>query len=508
MHLLNHHLEFIVTRHVRVVLTIVSIALLPCLAWSQTLFDQVGSTALQSRLGTGTPTGVGVIVMQGEALTGANQYMPNTAGADFTGKTFVDRSGSGAISGHATTVASFFVGNNSGIARGITQINNYKVVGDLSSGDWFGSTYLNFGAGLPVAEPTQRVQNHSWISTGAFDAEALEVHRRYDFALRRDNVLGFVGVNNGAGAVPALLGNTYNGVAVGLTSANSSSGPSTGDVVGRSKPDIVAPLGATSFSTPVVAGAAAILVQTADQLGNSNANRIETLKSVLLSGATKTEFSALAQPWTRTNNGSYVEPLDRRFGAGEVNVNYSHLILTAGQKNGTDLGLDGPMGWDFQTLTTPSETRRYYINVPAGLSVEFSATANWLRRITPTGTGSNVFATSDATLSVVELRLFNTNPDLSLAGLIDSSLSPVDNVQHLYRTDLVPGTTYALELTLAGLPVGQTSDDIGVSWFALVAVPEPQSIITLCVSGCMAAIYGRYRWRRQTTLDTPIDEAA
>ena len=465
-------------------------------AWSQTVFDQVGFSALQSRLGAGMPTGAGVEVMMGEALTGPNQYMPDVSSAQFTGKTLTDRSGSGSVSGHATSVANWFFGNTSGIARGVTAINNYKVAGDLSAGDWFGSTYLNFGAGLPVPEPTQRVQNHSWIATGTFDAALQEIHRRYDYALRRDNVLGVVGVNNGTSTVPPLLGNTYNGIAVGLTSGNSSNGPSTGDVPGRSKPDIVAPLNFTSFATPVVAGAGALLIQTADALGNPSAGRIEVLKSVLLSGATKTEFTSLAQPWNRTNNGSFIEPLDRRFGAGELNIDFSHLILTAGQKNGTDLQLDGPRGWDFPTLNTVAETRTYFINIPDGFSVEFSATANWLRRIDPTGTGSNVFATSDATLSTIELRLFATNPDLTLAALIDSSLSPIDNVQHIYRNDLLPDTTYALELTLAGLPTGQTSEDIGISWIAVVAVPEPQTVLSLSVAGLAVFVFVRRRWLR------------
>ncbi|HMO37316.1 MAG TPA: hypothetical protein PKA06_14860, partial [Gemmatales bacterium] len=82
-------------------------------AWSQTVFDQVGFSALQSRLGAGMPTGAGVEVMMGEALTGPNQYMPDVSSAQFTGKTLTDRSGSGSVSGHATSVANWFFGNTS-----------------------------------------------------------------------------------------------------------------------------------------------------------------------------------------------------------------------------------------------------------------------------------------------------------------------------------------------------------------------------------------------------------
>lgn len=483
---MRHHLKLILA-------LVLSIS---CLSqvMAQTVFDQIGLTDLRNRLGAAAPTGAGVTVMQGEALIGPNQYLPDSSLSDFAGKTFTDQSGGGAISGHATTVGSFFYGNTEGVAPGVTQINNYRVQGNLDAGDWIGPKYLNRGAGLPVAEPTMRVQNHSWIETAAFDSTAQESQRRYDFALRRDNVLGVVGVNNGVSPIPALLGNTYNGIAVGLTSGNSSVGPSTGDVAGRSKPDIVAPMGATSFSTPLVAGAGALLVQTADQLGNPNAGRIETLKSVLLTGATKSEFDSLAQPWTRTNNGSYVEPLDRRFGAGELNINNSHLILTAGQKNGTDLGLDGPLGWDLSTYTANGQTRRYYVNIPNGTNIQLTASATWLRRITPTGTGANLFATSDATLSFVTLQLFDTNPDLSLGALIDSSLSPIDNVQYLFDTGLMSNHTYALEVTLANLPAGQSNEDIAISW--ITAVPEPQTWIS---AGVLSAGLVMVWWRKRSS---------
>lgn len=513
-------------RYARSLLATVAFACCPLSVWSQTLFERIGLSALQSRLGAGAPTGAGVEVMQGEAILlneGPNAYLPNWTQPQMAGKTFIDRSaggilGPGTFSTHATGVGNFFYGTQAGIgvAPGITTINAYRVEQNYDAGDWLGPAYLNFGAGLPVATPSQRVQNHSWIDRGAFGAVEQETTRRYDYALRRDNAIGVVAVDNGT-AFPNLIANSYNSIAVGIFRENppapgqpSSIGPTIGDVPGRSKPDLVAPIDFTSTGAPVVAGSAALLVQTADQMGNPNAGRLETIKSVLLTGATKEPFANLAQPWTRTNNGSYVEPLDRRYGAGQVNVNNSHLILTAGQKNGTDLGLDGPLGWDFQTLTAAGQTRTYYVSIPVGLSVEFSATVDWLRRITPTGTGSNLFATSDATLSTVELRLYNTNPDLSLAGLIDSSISPIDNVQHIYRTDLLTNTTYALQVTLAGMPSGQSSEDIGVSWHALVTVPEPQSIITICVAAVIALGYGRHFYRRRSKLAESllVDETA
>src|SRR4051794_41000717 len=82
----------------------------------QTVFDQIGLTDLRNRLGASAPTGAGVTVMQGEALVGPNQYLPDTSLSEFAGKTFTDQSGGGAVSGHATTVGSFFYGLTNGVA--------------------------------------------------------------------------------------------------------------------------------------------------------------------------------------------------------------------------------------------------------------------------------------------------------------------------------------------------------------------------------------------------------
>lgn len=512
-------------RIAKILLATAAIAFIPVTGWSQSLHERIGLSALQSRLGSGAPTGAGVEVMQVEALMplgageGPNAYLPNSTQPQMLGKIFIDQSaggiaGPGTFSSHATGVGNFFYGTQAGVgvAPGITTINAYRVEQNYDAGDWLGPAYLNFGAGLPVSTPSQRVQNHSWIDAGTFGAVEQETTRRYDFALRQNNIIGVVGVgNNNVPTFPTLMGNSYNSIAVGIFRQNpdapgqpSSVGPTIGDVPGRMKPDLVAPIDYTSTGTPVVAGSAALLVQTADQMGNASAGRMETIKSVLLTGATKQPFAGLAQPWNRFNNGNYVEPLDRRFGAGQVNVNNSHLVLTAGQKNGTDLGLDGPMGWDFQTLTSVGSTRTYYVSIPVGLSVEFTATVDWLRRITPTGTGSNLFATSDATLSTIELRLFNTNPDLTLAGLIDSSVSPIDNVQHLYNTNLLTNTTYALQVTLAGMPVGQSSEDFAVSWYALVAVPEPQTIIAMTGVGLIGLYFTVQYYRRRMSQDAVL----
>lgn len=109
---------------------------------AQSYFSEVGYTDLQARLGAATPTGAGVLIAQVEALEAANSYLPNPA--TFPGKTIVDRSVGGAVSGHATFAGRHAFGDLS-LAPGITTIHSYRVDGTLDAGDWFGGGYLRVG---------------------------------------------------------------------------------------------------------------------------------------------------------------------------------------------------------------------------------------------------------------------------------------------------------------------------------------------------------------------------
>lgn len=452
--------------------------------------EQIGLTELRNRLGAAAPTGAGVAVMQVEGLTGPNAYMPDRTSPELASKTITDRSGNGNSSTHATGVASIGFGSLTGIAPGVSRIDVFKVF-DLQSlgSDWLGDRYLGFQNGLPIVETGLRIQNHSWAAGATFDSSTIEVMRRLDYAVQRDNVVAVAGVANTRGsAVPPMLGNCYNAIIVGNSNGNSSHGPGGGDVAGRSKPDIVGPYGATSQSTPVVSACAALLLQTADTLGNPNRGRAETIKATLLSGATKDEFAGLTTPWTRLNNGSFVEPLDRRFGAGEVNINNSHYIISSNEQDGSDLTIDSQIGWDWETLTDADGIRRYFFELGDVTETSLSATATWMRHVTPTGTGTNLFETSEFSLSTIELRLFEVSWDLTLGNLIDSSVSPIDNVQHIFQTDLLGNRRYALEVNLVGLPFGQTTEDFAVAWFTATSpVPEPPAFFT-CALGVVIMV--------------------
>jgi hypothetical protein len=450
-------------------------------------FDQIGYTGLRNRLGDNTPTGAGIVVTQVEALESPNSYLPNPA--IFPAQVIIDRTGGGDVSAHATIVGRYFYGDRS-IAPAIPQVNAYRVNNPSSPGDWLGVGYLRTGTSLPPLVDSARVQNHSYIGNDPpSDPTAIEILRRLDYAIARDNCVVVVGVNNGPGSIPVLQASGYNSIAVGLTNGNSSSGPTIADGIGRSKPDLVAPLDVTSTATPVVAASASLLVQTAaakpDPIEAAAAGRAETIKAALLSGAATSPFAGLAQPWHRIDNGGFVEPLDRRFGAGQLNIDNSHLIISASRQNGTDLTRDDPTGWDFGNLSVTSSTRRYFFDAPLGVGTPtLTATVTWLRRVPQSGSD---FTTSTVTLADIELRIYETDTNLNLGQQVDASLSPVDNLQHT-RTNLLPSGHYALEVRLAGLPAGQATEDFAIAWQVKVTpVPEPVGIL-LILGGLVATL--------------------
>lgn len=456
-------------------------------------FEDIGYNALVARLGSASvPTGAGITVAQVEALenrrtvsTDPYNYLPNATA--FPGKTIVDVSGGGSVSGHATTVGQVFYGDQS-IAPGITNVDAYRAVGDGSAGDWIGPAYLNTGTNQAPLTNAARVQNFSFVDAGDDPnaAGVLDIQQRLDYAIRRDNFVAVVAVNNGAGAIPALLANGYNTIAVGLTNGNSSVGPTTGDTTGRSKPDIVAPMGETSFATPVVSAAAALLLNVADAKTDpgeaARAGRTETIKAALLSGATTAEFSGLASPWHRdtvtVNGTTFDRPLDARFGAGEVNIDNSHKILSAAEGVGTTLTVNGRYGWDYQTVTASDAVRRYYLDVPAGTDgATLTATATWLRDIPQSGPNAG-----NPTLSELFLRVYQSDANFTTGTLLDQSVSPVDNVQHTRTTGLQAGQRYVIEVSLASLPAGQLSENFAVAW-ALEPVPEPGWVLAFAAAG-------------------------
>ncbi len=440
--------------------------------------DDVGFTDLENLLGGSTPTGAGVPVTQVEANAGTNPnflYLPDTANAEFSGKTITDGSGmSTGPSGHATSVGQVFYGNSSSIAPDVTQITGFD------AGDWLDNQLDFAGGGTPLTE-SGLVQNHSWVGSTASNPIDEDLLQRFDFQIDRDDFLGVVGVNNGVGNPFELLSNSYNAISVGLTNGNHSSALTTVNGPGRVTPTIVAPglhpvAGSTftSWATGMVSSAGAMLHETAS---GTDAARPETMRAILMAGATKDDVNGT---WSHTTT----QPLDTVFGAGELNVFNSYHILDGGEHEGTDNAQPGSLapsnGWDYQSgISSPGTTTRYYdFQVPAGqLANELSIILAWNAEVTDTNGGPPF----DPSTSLANMDLEFWDSTLTfLDSKLTESVSTIENAEHIYMTGLGEGT-YTLALT------SDTDRDFGLAWrMDLAPVPEPSGVALMALAGILA----------------------
>jgi hypothetical protein len=399
--------------------------------------ERIGYRDAAERLGRAMPTAAGIAFAHVEGNAGA--YAPVLEGPAYDRVAFSLRSGPSEPSGHATATARIIYGTR-GLAPGV------EVVHCLTTQDFLEAACLNANTtGPPVAEdPTPfppRVYNHSWIGNPP-EQQAAYILRRADYQIDTRDVVMCVGVNNGRESeVPAILASGYNVIAVGTTNGDSSGGPTGIEVPGRSKPDLVAPNGMTSFTTPVVAACAGLLLEQADRLveaGHAGANRSEVIKAALLGGAVK--------------NDSWEVPdglvLDPHLGAGEVNVDRSLKIL-ADEPLQPGQTVKRLFGWAYPTLK-PGASAAYELKLPADAGVT-TLTAVWNRRIdgrmarlTRNDTGEQVDLWLDAPrLADIDLKLWQVEGEDTTE--VAASTSRVDNVELIHLPELAKGH-YRIEL--------------------------------------------------------------
>ncbi|MBC8041477.1 MAG: hypothetical protein H7Y06_13105 [Opitutaceae bacterium] len=401
--------------------------------------DDVGYTRLQQTFPSEAPVSPAGGVTQAEAPDGSANYAPDTASPLFTGNTFDLKSGASGANGHAHAVASYFYGNTSSLLSSPLPVDLYN------ANNWLGSGFLNYGQSAAPASENRRVQNHSWISmfdtsqatTSQINSAVTNINQRLDFAIDRDGFTSVVGMGNGASTtLPDLLGQSYHSLSVGLVNGSHSAGLTAWDGAGRMKPDLVAFEGVTSYSTPQVASAAALISEkirnTPYSPALSTADYPRLTKALLLAGAAKEPLPFWSRPDT-------TKPYDSVYGAGALNVFLSHRILIAGQQPAHPSGTVAETGWD---VNTANSTRLYFFDIPSGgTSTHFSAALSWHRSLI-------FFAGSffGPALTNLDLKLF-TATGTTLGTQIDASLSTVDNVEHLYQATLAPGR-YALQVSL------------------------------------------------------------
>lgn len=449
-----------------------------CIAARGQTLDQIGVTLL--RMVTTNLSGAGVRVAQPEAYNGdngsTNAWEVNPANVAQPVALFTYTSGLGTStsypnsvgdwSSHADAVGNNFYGLPNGVATNVAHMDNYDAT-------YFYNDII--AATLPpnINDP---VVNQSFIfgsvPSQVSVATQQQIDTSYDNYAAEYNTLFVSGAGNGgpAGGTVAPPSTCYNGIGVGAYgSSGSSVGPTEDN--GRAKPDITSPglAGLTSFSTPYVAGAAAVLKQAGLRGdGGSDTNSaadIRTVKALLLNGAVK------PADWTNTAPS----PLDFRYGAGVLNVFNSYEQLAGGKQGyiisasvtsggphpptGAAGAISATSGWDFNSISSTSAgifssatdgVNHYYFNVTNNLSGQnFTATATlvWNRQQNQTA------------INNLDLFLYNC----ANSNLVACSTSLVDNVEHLWLPRLPQGRYDLQVLKNSGNSVSD-SESYALAW--------------------------------------------
>lgn len=444
--------------------------------------DDIGYTALVQQLqssGTTVPTGAGVSVTQVEATSGTTsisgttyyQYLP-TAGS-YSGVTFTLSSTAtypGLPSGHADMVGQLIYGNVS-MGNGISQVAVYN------ANDWIGSGFLNYGSTAAPKTETRDVVNNSWVGTTGNAANDANILRRLDYSIQQDDYVTVVGIqNSGGGATPNLLSGAYNVISAGVTDGTHMSGSSSLNA-GVTYPHLVVPVGTTSEATAVISSAAALLIQTARATPAlaTNGAKSETVKAILLAGATKEEIPS----WSHTST----QPLDTTYGAGELNIQLSDNILTAGEQTPSvnPAALVGTTGWDYNTLSL-NQTVSYYFDLSGTGDISIALTWN---AAYATGTPPNNYNTLTASLANLNLSLYEVQENGSLGNLVATSVAASGNIEYIWATDLSAGS-YVIQVAYAGNTIGSLgSQEYAAAWQTTLTVPEPSAAIPV-LTGVLA----------------------
>ena len=412
--------------------------------------DTIGLTLLRSV--TTNLNGSGVRVAQVEAEVDSsssptfevNPVSPGLASSNFTWFTgpptaYLPQSTStfpnslGAESWHADDVGYDFYGLAEGVSTNVAHVDNFE-------GEYFFVTVVPGGISI-----NDSIVNQSFVASASTNVQQQTYDSEYDTYSAQYGVLFVSGAGNGGAVSPPST--CYNGIGVAAYQGYSSVGPTPDN--GRAKPDITAPAAETSFSTPLVSGAATLLLQAGLRgdggTDTNSAADMRTLKALLLNGAVK------PSDWSNPSSS----PLDPRYGAGVLNVYNSFRQLAAGkhgliESGSVSTGSAHPplsntnnvstlYGWDFNTNTSGALTdniNHYYFSlVPATPGASFTATISlvWNRQA------------HQSSINHLQLFLYNTTS----GSLVASSTSSVDNVQHIFVPQLPPGR-YDLQVLKQG----------------------------------------------------------
>jgi hypothetical protein len=471
--------------------------------YSQTYLDAIGVNLFRET--TTNLNGSGIRVAQPEAYDpytppGTNTWEVNPSTVNQPTNLFTYTSSSGVAnsftnsvgfqSDHADSVAYYFYGIDGQEATNVAHVDSYDANYFVQVSEVPVELTTNYTTTLPSTNLDDAVVNQSFTFGEQPTNLQNSVDSAYDDYAAHYNTLFVTGVGN-SGYV-GTPGTCYNGIGVGAYDGNSSFGPTPDN--GRCKPDIVAPASDTSWSTPMVAGVAALLVQAAirgDGGGNTNAGAdIRTIKALLLNGAVKPSdwINYPPEPLSTNYGAGILNAYNsyQQFGGGEHNYNISNSVPqgTAHPPVSSLAFIPSLNGWNFGSISSSSSglfstasdgVEHYFLNVtnaPNNVNFTLTSTLVWERQ------------RSQTDINHLALFLYNC----ANSNLVACSTSLVDNVQHVFvpqlpkgRYDLQvwkPGGTYvsasesyalAWTITSTSMSITQSGSNINLSWPAFPA---------------------------------------
>jgi hypothetical protein len=269
----------------------------------------------------------------------------------------------------------------------------------------------------------------------------------------------------------------------------------------------VSGMSGTSFAAPIVAGAAALMVDAGKAFGNSEMVHPLVVKAALMAGATPT------QGW---NNGQYLDgsvirtsqALDLAAGAGALNLEKTHSIyiggslLLAQSVYATDgmntLGVSGmsgaanlaAQGWDLGGIQGGANL--YTLAGVMAAGSQFSAVLTWYAA---RGFDVALSSAQEIALSNLSLELWCLDQNQG-DRLVGRSESPWGTTEHL-RFTLSETGRYQIRVVWEDQNYQMATEpnlftDYGLAW-SITPVPEPSVALLL---GLSAMYWANRRHRR------------
>ena len=281
-----------------------------------------------------------------------------------------------------------------------------------------------------------------------------------------------------------LVGAFYGGTTGGNNPTLAGSAPSGGPNFYSS------PLAGTSFSSPIVAGAATLVADaskaTPELAGNTDSRDARVVKAVLLNSAEKIDGWDNGQQ----DVGGVVQTnqsLDYTSGAGALDIEaLYHQYLQAPTRDvpgagSGDLGSVAKDGWDYGEVQSGVDNI-YHIGADLPRGAEITVTLAWFRERAETFLANSTV--QDLAQADLDLIVRDTTTDLVVA----QSVSAVNVVEHLHFR-APTASRYQIEVNLFGTIFGAVnSEEYGLAW--AVVVPEPSGM------ALAAALLGLCGFRR------------